>query len=148
MPPAYAGAHPATRRVYAAEMGSYAGQKHQPRWLWWVEDVDTGHVVAYVSGQRTPATVERLRQLLTQLGLSGARCITASWWAYVDRLPAEQRGEDTAQRQGLERKHLTLRTRLKRRTRKIICFSKNTFFQDGVMALLIHHFFFQATHST
>jgi len=148
VPPASAGSHPATLRVYAGERWSYVGKKHPPRGLWWVEDVDTGHVVAYVFGHRTHAPFERLRQVLTQVGLSVALGITASWWAYVDRLPAEQRVEDKAQVQGLERKHLTLRTRLKRLTRKTICFSKKIFFHAGVIALFIHHFFFQSTQAT
>ena len=137
-----------TLRVYADEMWSYVGKKAQPRWLWWVEDVATGHVVAYVFGRRTHATFERLRQLLTDAGLTVALWITDAWWAYVDRLPAEQRVEDKTQLQRLERKHLTLRTRLKRLTRKTICFSKKTFFHDGVISLFIHHFFFQSSNST
>ena len=44
--------------------------------------------------------------------------------------------------QRLERKHLTLRTRLKRLARKTICFSKKQFFYDGLIALFIFNFFF------
>ncbi|GAA3955736.1 hypothetical protein GCM10022406_41410 [Hymenobacter algoricola] len=129
-------------------MWSYVGRKQQPRWLWWVQNVATGQVVAYVFGRRTHATFERLRQVLTQAGLTVALWITDAWWAYVDRLPAEQHVEDKAQLQRLERKHLTLRTRIKRLTRKTICFSKKSFFHDGVIALFIHHFFFQTAEST
>jgi insertion element IS1 protein InsB len=77
-----------------------------------------------------------------------ARWIRDAWWAYVDRLPAEQRVEDKGQVQRLERKHLTLRTRLKRLTRKTIGFSKTTFFQDGLISLFIQRFFFQTAYST
>jgi insertion element IS1 protein InsB len=124
------------------------GRKRQPRWLWWVQQADTGQVVAFVFGRRTHATFERLRHLLAQAGVPVARWITDAWWAYVDQLPAEQRVEDKAQLQRLERKHLTLRTRLKRLTRKTICFSKKPFFQDGLISLFIHHFFFQTANST
>ena len=148
MHPAYTGQHGRPLRVYADEMWSYVGKKHQPRWLWWVEEVDTGQVVAYVFGRRTHATFARLRQLLLDTGLAVTRWITDAWWAYVDQLPAEQRVEDKTQLQRLERKHLTLRTRLKRLTRKTICFSKKIFFHDGIIGLCIHHFFFQATNST
>ena len=44
--------------------------------------------------------------------------------------------------QRLERKHLALRTRLKRLTRRTICFSKKQFFLDDLIALFICHFFF------
>lgn len=148
MHPAYVGQPTAKLRLYADEMWSYVGRKQQPRWLWWVQDVDTGQVVAYVFGRRSHATFDRLRQLLTQVGLAVGLWITDAWWAYVDRLPAEQRIEDKAQLQSLERKHLTLRTRLKRLTRKTICFSKKIFFHDGIIGLFIQRFFFQARDST
>jgi insertion element IS1 protein InsB len=129
-------------------MWSYVGSKRHPRWLWWVQEAATGQVVAFVFGRRSHATFERLRQVLAQAGVEVEHWITDAWWAYGDRLPAQQREEDKAQLQGLERKHLTLRTRLKRLTRKTICFSKKTFFHDGLVALFIHHFFFQTPNST
>jgi insertion element IS1 protein InsB len=148
VPPAYLGQQRAELRLYADELWSYVGKKHPPRWLWWVEEVRTGHVVAYVFGRRTHATFERLRQVLTRAGLTVALWVTDAWWADVDRLPAEQRVEEKTRLQRLERKHLTLRTRLKRLTRQTICFSKKTFFHDGVIGLFIHHFFFQTANST
>ena len=42
----------------------------------------------------------------------------------------------------LERKHLPLRTRLKRLTRKTICFSKKQLFHHGLVTSFIVHFFF------
>ena len=135
-------------RLHADEMWSYGGSKRQPRWLWWVQEADTGQVVAFVLGRRTHATFDRLRRLLVQARVPVARGITYAWWAYVDRLPAEQRVEDKAQVQSLERKHLTLRTRLKRLTRKTIGLSKKTFFHDGLISLFIHRFFFQTANST
>ena len=148
MHPAYLVPPSVPLRLHADERWSYVGRKRQPRWLWWVQEADTGQVVAFVLGRRTHATFERLRQLLAHAGVPVARWITDAWWAYVDRLPAEQRVEDKAQLQSLERKHLTLRTRLKRLTRKTICFSKKTFFHDGLISLFIHHFFFQTANST
>jgi len=148
LPPAYSHQQPATRRLHADEMWSYVGHQPPPRWLWWGQEVDTGQVVASVFGRRTHATFDRLRQLLAQAGRQVRLWITDAWWAYVDRRPTEQRLEDKTQLQRLERKHLTLRTRLKRLTRKTICFSKKTFFHDGLISLFIQHFFFQTTDST
>jgi insertion element IS1 protein InsB len=124
------------------------GQQTPARWLWWGQDAATGQVVAFVFGRRTHAPFDRLRQLLAHAGVPVARWITDAWWAYLDRLPAEQRVEDKAQLQSLERKHLTLRTRLKRLTRKTIGFSKKTFFHEGLISLFIHRFFFQTANST
>jgi insertion element IS1 protein InsB len=43
----------------------------------------------------------------------------------------------------LERKHLTLRTRLKRLVRKTICFSKSIPMHDLVIGLFINRFEFR-----
>ena len=127
---------------------AYVGKKAPPRWLWWVEEVATSQVVSFVFGRRTHATFERLRQQLAQADLAVGLWITDGWWAYVDQRPAAGRVEDKPQLQRLERKHLTLRTRLKRLTRKTICFSKKAFFHDGSISLFIHHFFFQTAIAT
>jgi insertion element IS1 protein InsB len=90
-------------------------------------------------GRRTQATFRRLLALLTQAGWAVAhRC----WGAYAACLPAEQHQLGKAPMQRLERKHLTLRTRLKRLTRRTICFSKKQFFHDGIISFFIFHFFF------
>jgi len=128
--------------LHADEMWSYVGAKKRPRWLWWVEERTTGRVVAYVFGRRTHATFRRLRAVLASLGRAVARWFTDAWWAYVDTLPARQHTVGKAALQRLERKHLTLRTRLKRLARKTSCFSKSQFLHDGLIALFIHHFFF------
>ena len=118
------------------------GAKSHPRWLWWVEDRASGRIVAYVFGRRTHATFRRLRAVLATAGRPVAHWFTDAWWAYVDELTPQVRTESKADLQALERKHLTLRTRIKRLTRKTICFSKKVEFHEGVIALFIHHFFF------
>jgi insertion element IS1 protein InsB len=123
-------------------MWSFVGTKKRPRWLWWVEEVGTGRVLAFVLGRRTHATFRRLRAVLAGLGSAVAHWFTDAWWAYVDELPAAERTEGKAALQGLERKHLTLRTRLKRLARRTICFSKKQFFHDGLITLFIFHCFF------
>jgi insertion element IS1 protein InsB len=44
--------------------------------------------------------------------------------------------------QKIERKHLTLRTRIKRLTRKTICFSKSTQMHDIVIGLFVNRYEF------
>ena len=134
---------PATAlQLCADEMWSFVGRKKQPRWLWWVEEAATGQVLAFVFGRRTHATFRRLQRVLAGLGRAVSHWFTDAWWAYVDELDPARRTEGKAALQGLERKHLTLRTRLKRLARKTICFSKKQFFHDGLITLFIFHFFF------
>lgn len=129
-------------RLCADEMWSFVRNKRHPRWLWWVEEAATGRVLAFVFGRRTHATFRRLRAVLRAAGWVVDHWFTDAWWAYVDELDPAARTEGKAALQRLERKHLTLRTRLKRLTRKTICCSKKQFFHDGLITLFIFHFFF------
>ena len=142
--PNYCAGHTPDLKLYADEMWSYVGAKKQQRWLWWVEDAASGEVVAFVFGRRTNDTFQRLLQALKQADLQAVKWITDAWAAYTTCLPAEEHQIDKPQLQRLERKHLTLRTRVKRLTRKTICFSKLLFFHDGIISLFIHHFFFKS----
>jgi len=129
-------------RLCADEMWSFVRHKKGQRWLWWVEDAQNGQVVAFVFGRRTHATFQRLLAVLEAAGWAVEKWFTDAWGAYEACLPTEQRQTGKAPMQRLERKHLTLRTRLKRLTRKTICFSKKQFFHDGLITLFIFHFFF------
>ena len=66
--------------------------------------------------------------------------------AYFDCLDQGLRIESKALLQSLERKHLTLRTRIKRLARKTICFSKSVVIHDTVIGLFINQFFFGIQH--
>jgi insertion element IS1 protein InsB len=124
------------------EMWSYVACKKQPRWLWWVEDAVTGEVVAFVFGRRTHQTFRHLLSLLKQANIQVLRWITDSWWAYFDCLDQTLRLDCKALLQSLERKHLTLRTRIKRLARRTVCFSKSIVVHDTVIGLFINRFFF------
>lgn len=124
------------------EMWSFVTKKKQPRWLWWVEDAITGEVVGFVFGRRTHQTFRRLLTLLEAAQIQVIRWITDTWWAYYDCLEQSLRLVSKALLQSLERKHLTLRTRIKRLARKTICFSKSVVVHDTVIGLFINQFFF------
>jgi insertion element IS1 protein InsB len=110
----------------------------KPRWLWQALDHRTGTVLADVFGRRE-AFLE-LKALLEPFGIR--RFFTDGWGAYRRHLePAEH---DVGKRftQRLERKHLTLRTRIKRLVRKTICFSKTIEMHDTVIGLFINRYEF------
>jgi len=129
-------------RLCAAELWSFVRRKKGQRWRWWVEDAATGRILAFVFGRRTHATFRRLLAVLNTAGWQVERWFTDAWQAYEACLPAEQHQVGKPAMQRLERKHLTLRTRLKCLARKTICFSKKQFFHDGLITLFIFHFFF------
>ena len=136
-----------TIKLKVDEMWSFVSCKAFPRWLWWVEDAATGEVVAFVFGRRTHATFRRLLSLLKKAQIQVSGWITDAWWAYYDCLDQSLRVENKAWLQSLERKHLTLRTRLKRLTRRTICFSKSVVLHDTLIGLFINHYFFARQHS-
>ncbi len=103
------------------EMWSFVGKKTNPRWLWHAIDRQTGQVLAYVFGRRTDEVFLQLKALLEPFRIQ--KYCTDGWGAYERHLPAELHEVGKRKTQRIERKHLRLRTRIKRLARKTICFS-------------------------
>ena len=122
------------------EMWAYVGSKTNPRWLWQALDHRTGRVLAYVFGRRRDAVFLELKALLEPFGIT--RYFPDGWGAYQRHLSPEQHAIGKRNTQQLERKHLTLRTRIKRLVRKTICFSKSIEMHDIVIGLFINRFEF------
>ena len=124
------------RRVDEAEvdeMWSYVGKKREPRWLWHAMDHRSGHVLAYVLGRRKDEVFLKLKALLEPFGIT--RYYTDYWGAYTRHLDVDAHHPGKRHTQQIERKHLTLRTRIKRLVRKTICFSRSTQMHDIVIGL-------------
>lgn len=121
-------------------MWSFVGSKQQQRWLWHAIDHHTGEVLASVLSNHQDSALIQLKALLEPFGI--LQFYTDAWGAY-DRLidPAFHTvGKRNTQR--IERKHLTLRTRIKRLARKTICFSKSIWLHDVVIGLFINRYEF------
>jgi insertion element IS1 protein InsB len=67
---------------------------------------------------------------------------TDGWGAYHRHLAPHRHVVGKRRTQQLERKHLTLRTRIKRLVRKTICFSRSVQMHDSVIGLFINRFEF------
>lgn len=113
MRPGYASDSTASLRLCADERWSFVRSKKDQRW-WWVEEAGTGQVLAFVFGRRTPATFRRLLAGLAAANWAVEQWLTDAWGAYAACVPAEQHQVSRVPLLRLERKHLTLRTRLKR----------------------------------
>lgn len=122
------------------EMWSYVGKKTNPRWLWHAIDRETGQVLAYVFGRRNDEAFLQLKRLLVPFGIK--RFCTDGWGAYQRHLPAQMHQVGKQKTQRIERKHLRLRTRIKRLARKTICFSKSELMHDLVIGLFINRYEF------
>jgi len=121
-------------------MWSFVQNKDNQRWLWYAIDHNTREILAYVFGERelkgkNEAFIE-LKALLEPFGITTF---------YTDGLSTYERnlegfrhiiGKKNTQR--IERKNLTLRTRIKRLCRKTICYSKCQIMHDIVIGLVIN----------
>src|SRR2546429_4789720 len=122
------------------EMWSFVGNKGNPRWLWHAIDHHTGAVLAYVFGRRKDEVFLRLKALLEPFGLT--RFYTDHWGAYTRHLDPDMHSPGKRNTQKIERKHLTLRTRIKRLVRKTICFSQTIQMHDLVIGLFVNRYAF------
>ena len=109
-------------------MWSFVGATATARWLWHAIDHHTGRVLAYVVGTHKDAGFVKLKTLLAPLGLT--HYYTDKAGVYRRHLPPEQHTVEKLSMQKIERKHLTLRTRLKRLARKTLCFSRSCLMHD------------------
>ena len=90
-------------------------------------------MLAFVVGTRKDAEFLKLRALLTPVGIT--RYYTAKAGVYRRHLPPAQHTVGKLSMQKIERKHLTLRTRLKRFARKTLCFSRSCVMHDLIIGL-------------
>ncbi|NJP10099.1 MAG: IS1 family transposase, partial [Leptolyngbyaceae cyanobacterium RU_5_1] len=111
------------------EMWSYVQSKQQQRWLWLAIDHTTRTVLAYVLAPHEDQAFLNLKALLEPFGIM--QFYTDGWGAYERHLEPALHTVGKCNTQRIERKHLTLRTRIKRLVRKTSCFSKSILMHDG-----------------
>ena len=118
------------------EMWSFVQNKGNQRWLWLAIDHNTHTILAYTFGQRKDLVFRELKSLLEPFGIT--TFYTDDWGSYERNLNPEQHSIGKRNTQAIERKNLTLRTRIKRLCRKTICFSKSVIMHDIVIGLVIN----------
>jgi insertion element IS1 protein InsB len=125
------------------EMWSFVRRKKEPRWLWHAIDHRSGKVLADVFGRRKDEVFLKLKALLEPFGIT--RYFTDHWGAYTRHLDPVEHQPGKRNTQQIERKHLTLRIRIKRLARKTICFSKSIQMHDIVIGLFVNRYEFGLT---
>jgi insertion element IS1 protein InsB len=122
------------------EMWSFVESKDHRRWLWHAIEHQTGQVLAYVCGTREDEVFLELKALLKPFGIT--RFYTDGWGAYRRHLDPAKHTVGKQHTQKIERKHTTLRARIKRLVRKTICFSRSVLMHDLVIGLFINRYEF------
>lgn len=92
-------------------------------------------------GSRPDEVFVKLKKLLEPFGIK--QFYTDGLKTYQRHLLKEMRQVSKYKMQRIERKHLTLRTRIERLARKTICFSKSIQMHDLVIGLFINRYEFE-----
>ena len=121
-------------------MWSFVKNKTDQRWLWHAIDHCSGKVLAYTFGNHKDDVFLKLKGMLTNFGIT--KFFTDDWGAYQRHLDPVKHQIGKVNTQKIERKHLTLRTRIKRLARKTICFSKTKQMHDIVIGLFVNRYEF------
>jgi len=104
------------------ELWTYVGNKRNEIWVAYAYNKTTDRIEDFVVGRRTKST---LRALIERLLLSGVKKIYTDRLTHYSRLiPKDRHRRGVYCTNHIERKNLTIRTHLKRLSRKTICFSR------------------------
>ena len=123
------------------EMWSFCHDKSHQVWLWWAVDHETNTPLAYVFGSRKHKYLDELLKLLEPYSIKTV--YADNNYAYKDKISKNQLVTGKKYTQKIERDHLTLRTRIKRLSRKTICFSKSEEIHTAVIGTFINLYFFE-----
>jgi len=102
----------------------------------------TRQIIAYVIGDRSKATCQKLWDSLPQ-AYSKGHCYTDFWDAYQAVIPKNQHtavGKETGETAHIERFNNTLRQRLGRFVRKTLSFSKSDVMHYICLSLFLHRY--------
>jgi insertion element IS1 protein InsB len=124
------------------ELWSFVYRKSAKVWVWLALCRETRQVVAFVSGDRSRATCERLWRAVPKC-YKAATCYSDFWEAYRGVIPEEQHeavGKEEGGTSHVERWINTLRQRLSRFVRRTLAFSKSRQMHDCCLKLFIYRY--------
>jgi insertion element IS1 protein InsB len=124
------------------ERWSFVLKRARKRWIWIALCRATRQVVAYVIGDRSQATCQKLWGRIPASYRSG-HCFSDFWEAYSIVIPTEQHtaaGKETGFTAHVERWNNTLRQRLGRFVRKSLSFSKSDAMHELCLRLFLHDY--------
>jgi len=124
----------------ADELWSFVAKKKNKVWVWIVLCRKTRQVIAYVIGDRSEKTCQKLWESVPK-DYSAGHCYTDFWSAYQSVIPKKQHtavGKETGETAHVERWNNTLRQRLGRFVRKTLSFSKSIVMHYICLSLFLH----------
>lgn len=136
------GKDPKSIILEADELWSFVFKKENKAWVWIVLCRKTRQVIAYVIGDRSEDTCQKLWNSVPS-AYSAGHCYTDFWSAYQAVIPKKQHtpvGKETGETAHVERWNNTLRQRLGRFVRKTLSFSKSTVMHYICLSLFLHRY--------
>lgn len=106
------------------EIKTFCGNKKNECWIMYALDSSNGAIVDFCVGRRTKENLSKITN--TVLALTPKRVYTDRLNIYPTLIPQKIHNVFKYCTNKIERNNLTIRTRLKRLSRKTICFTKNT----------------------
>ena len=127
-------------KVEVDELWSFVKNKRNQRWLWYAINHDTGEILAYTFGKRKDTVFLKLKKQLEAFQIE--TYYSDNWTSYKKYIEEKKHKIGKKNTQKIERKNLTLRTRIKGLARKTICYSKTEYMHDIIIGLFINTFEF------
>jgi IS1 family transposase len=126
------------------EFWTFVGSKTNKQWLIYAYDREGKEIVAYVFGDRSKKTANKLRKKLEELGITYDRIATDNWDAFIvafsKNLTNAKHDIGKQYTNGIEGNNCLLRHRMRRVFRKTCCFSK--IMRNHIKALEMTIFYF------
>jgi len=111
-------------RLEVDELWTFVGSKANRKWLIYAYDRDSGEIVAYVWGDRSAKTANRLREKIIALGVTYDRIATDEWESFIKTFGADTHDVGKQCTVCIEGNNCRLRHRMRRIFRKSCNFSK------------------------
>jgi IS1 family transposase len=115
------------------ELWTYIGRKDNEHWVAYGLDKATGQVVDFIIGKRTKGTLKILIDSLITLQPKQIR--TDNLTIYQRLIPKRLHRRSPYYINHIERKNLSIRTHLKRLSRRTICFSRSIFLLESCLKI-------------
>jgi IS1 family transposase len=115
------------------EIYSFIGSRERKCFIIYAINKSTRQIVDFVVGQRTKENIQKL--ICTLYALSPRRIYTDGLPVYKSLIAAKIHRSFLYKTNRIERKNLTLRTHLKRLSRRTICFSKSLLMMEACLKL-------------
>jgi len=125
------------------ELWSFVLKKANKRWIWIALCRQTRQVVAFVIGDRSQHTCQKVWEKIPEAFRTGGHCFSDFWQAYQSVIPPAQHmavRKESGETAHVERWNNTLRQRLARFVRKTLSFSKSDVMHEICLFLFLHRY--------